>query len=204
MNETCGHDIETHPLAPSGPVLPSSERLSGRTHPIPATATWDVGTSAERRSPGSPSEIVSCGYRVAQESEDLLDHGGSPERIVPRNLADETPERRIHLRSSRSSALSGLPIPVEIKALPIPTCNRLRLDDGKSGFPSGPEPGHPDPEDSVPLGKLEARLLPGQRSDLLSQAEILGGHVFLALQECPEYIENDGQKRHERLLQRVG
>ena len=40
------------------------------------------------------------GYRVAQEREDLLDDGRSPERIVARHLADESPEHRIDSRSA--------------------------------------------------------------------------------------------------------
>ena len=141
------------------------------------------------------------GDGVAQQRQDLLDHGRSPVRIGSGDLTDETPEHRIRLGSARRSALPGFPVPVQLEPHPVPTFHSVWLRVGKSRLPFGPDLGHPDPEDSISLRQLGAGIRPAQRGNLLPQTQILRGHVFLALQKGPEYIENDGEKGHEGLLQ---
>ena len=57
------------------------------------------------------------------------------------------------LRAARCQGLAefsaDLPRPEQTKALPVPSDDRLGLDDDQKGSPVGPNPPQPKPEDSV-------------------------------------------------------
>ena len=81
----------------------------------------------------------------------------------------------------------------------MPLDDRFGLDDGQRRSPVGPEPGKPDPEDSVTgpqLGAFDGVLVDGH---LLSQCEVLGGQTEPADQECSDQEVNRLDDAHGKV-----
>ena len=98
---------------------------------------------------------------------------GTPVRVIPAHPPNEIPNFLRHRRSARLP-VANLPAPEEAKALPMPSDDRLGLDDQQGGFPVGPHTPPPDPEDPIRRGQLPSlRRKATENGQLLSQGEVL-------------------------------
>jgi hypothetical protein len=86
------------------------------------------------------------------------------------------------------------------EAAPLPTENGVGGDDHEGLPPPGPDPGQPDPEETI----RHAKLRPGRRSlvhgELVAQREVLQGKLAVAAaeeREESEQVEEEGNHRAE-------
>jgi hypothetical protein len=97
-----------------------------------------------------------------------LDARGAPRWILPGHLPDQIANLGVNPWPANPGG-SGLPSPVEPETLPMPTDDRVGLDNDENRPPSLPQSGKPDPEYAVALAQSGALGLLLQDRQLLAK-----------------------------------
>src|SRR5262245_1081496 len=100
-----------------------------------------------------------------------LDPRRSPERVFERHPFNQPTNLLVDLRTADRSF--GLPSPIELETLPVPSDDGLRFDDDQDLPPIFPESRENHPEESIPPMQLRSMNFPVEDCKLLTQGKIL-------------------------------
>ena len=126
-----------------------------------------------------------------------MDSRGAPERIGGGHSCDQGLDLGVDGRAAHGGP-AGERGPVLAEAAPLPTQDGVGGHDHEGLPPPGPDPGQPDPEETISRAKLG----PGHRSlvhgELVAQGEVLEGELAVAAaeeREESEQVEQQGDHR---------
>jgi hypothetical protein len=124
-----------------------------------------------------------------------LDPRRSPERVFERHPFDQLTNLLVDLRTADRSL--GLPSPIELEALPVPSDDGLRFDNDQDLPPILPESRENHPEESIPPVQLRPVKFPVEDGQLLTQGEILYREGFSGDDQAPDEQKESGDEDHK-------
>ena len=121
------------------------------------------------------------GQLVAELEQFAVDARRAPERVLSRQLANQSPHLSFHEPSPPASRPTPAP-PVQPPAQAVPADDCVRLDDKQMATPLVADPAEQDPERAI--GGSEARSTGRtlQDRDLVPQGEVLEGQLLSGAQ----------------------
>jgi len=121
---------------------------------------------------------------------------GAPERILARELANETADLWGSCGSACAPTVSRFPGPVEAEAALVPAKQGVLLEDGKSGEAAWPDPVQPNPEEALVTAGSEPFVVPrGDRRKLLTKGQDLQMEKGAATEQASQGEEQRGEER---------
>jgi len=123
-----------------------------------------------------------------------LDPRRSPERVFERHPFDQLTNLLVALRTAERSL--GLPSPVELEALPVPSDDGLRFNNDQDLPPILPESRENHPEETIPPMELRAVNFPIEDGQSLTQGEILCREGCSGDDQAPDEPKERGDEGH--------
>jgi hypothetical protein len=131
---------------------------------------------------------------IAEEAEFGLNPAPAPGGVVSGHTSNQGADLEVDRWTTRCAS-SGLPAPVEAKAVAVPSDDSGGLDNKEAGPPVRPEPREANPEDAVVAAKPRVRERPLQDHHLMAQGDVLqrhgGGAAEKGTEEGPDAEDED-------------
>jgi hypothetical protein len=131
----------------------------------------------------------------AEKAEFCLNARDTPQRILSRHFPDQLTNLLIDLRTADRRL--GLPSPIELEALPVPSDDGLRFDNDQDLPPLLPELRENHPEESILPTQLRPVNFPVEDGQLLTQGEILCRERCSGDDQAPDEQKENGDEDHK-------